>query len=144
MNKQIFLSSTFTDFNLERDLINSVVKSKVNDALGLLSCSFIDLRWGVDTSYETPKTKMKKILSRCTEVVRSTKPYFILLLGDNYGTLIDEEDYNLFCKFNRINPGDGPTSLTELETIISGFYDERVDGGLYLVLKRNIMNKDGL
>ena len=144
MNKQIFLSSTFTDFNLERDLINSVVKSKVNDALGLLSCSFIDLRWGVDTSYETPKTKMKKILSRCTEVVRSTKPYFILLLGDNYGTLIDEEDYNLFCKFNRINQGDGLTSLTELETIISGFYDERVDGGLYLVLKRNILNKDGL
>ena len=112
MNKQIFLSSTFVDFNLERDLINSIVKSKVNDALGQLSCSFIDLRWGVNTSSEKPQTKMKKILSRCSDVVRSTKPYFILLLGDNYGTLIDKEDYDLFCKFNRITPNDEPTSVT--------------------------------
>ena len=109
-----------------------------------MSCSFIDLRWGNDTSSEDESDKIKKVLTRCGQIVSSTRPYFILLLGDVYGSTISDEDYKLFCKLNNLEYEPRKISITELEVKVSGLLEKKKDSGLFLVLKRNILNRTDL
>jgi tetratricopeptide (TPR) repeat protein len=49
------------------------------------SLSFIDLRWGVDTSSLETEESARKVLSVCLDEIDKSKPYMIVLLGERYG-----------------------------------------------------------
>ena len=114
--KSIFVSSTFRDMQTERDMIHNIVSPKVNEFArkhgGFVN--FIDLRWGIDTS--TGKDSMDKVLKICLNEIDLCHPYFIGLIGDNYGSMPNPDKMKKAAKGHGIkNISDLNTSITELE-----------------------------
>ncbi len=89
--KNIFVSSTFKDFQNERDILNNVVLPKLNMQANKYgeSVSFCDLRWGIDTSRDTEESATRKILSVCMDEIDRAYPYMVILIGDRYGYIPD-------------------------------------------------------
>ena len=86
--KTVFVSSTFRDFQWERDALHDQVLPFLNQearAYGQ-SVSFCDLRWGVDTSSQTSEEESSaKVLSVCMNEIDRARPYMLVLLGERYG-----------------------------------------------------------
>lgn len=84
---RFFISSTFADMNIERNLLKGVF-TKLNyycESKGW-QLETIDLRWGVSKEAGIDNKTMRICLSelkRCQEL--SPKPNFIILLGERYG-----------------------------------------------------------
>lgn len=90
----LFISSTFNDMNLERDVMREHVlpalKEKYNN-LGVEILLF-DLRWGIFTGNEsTEKQKEKEILRSCFQIIDMCRPFFIAFLGDRLGWVPEED-----------------------------------------------------
>lgn len=86
---RIFLSSTFTDMQKERDaLIQTFEMLKVEAAKRNVSLSVVDLRWGVTED----EAKSGKGISICLNEIENSHPFFICLLGNNYGTVPDRSE----------------------------------------------------
>lgn len=84
---RFFLSSTFEDMKLERDVMHSV-ESDLREKYAPLGwqVEMVDLRWGINRqaalNNQTMRVCMKE-LERCREL--SPKPNFIVLCGERYG-----------------------------------------------------------
>lgn len=85
--KTIFISSTFRDMQQERDaLAMDVLPEIAAVAAGYgENVSFVDLRWGVDTSELESEAGARKVLSVCLDEIDKSNPYMIILLGERYG-----------------------------------------------------------
>jgi hypothetical protein len=70
---RLFISSTFSDFNEERRLLQTYVFPKVKDYCSGKGYTFqpIDLRWGVSNEVHTSKLQ--------------PHPNFLIMAGDCYG-----------------------------------------------------------
>ena len=81
MKRDIFVSSTFKDFQVEREIMLKEIEAEINDELHKksLGVNFIDLRWGIDTS----KGGLETVITFCIDYVNQTKPFLIVLLGIN-------------------------------------------------------------
>jgi len=85
---RIFLSSTFGDFQVEREALKERVWPRLEHLCTTRNASFqvIDLRWGIspDTalSHETVSICLDEV-ARCQRL--SPQPNFVMLLGDRYG-----------------------------------------------------------
>lgn len=80
---RIFLSSTFSDMQEERsELVKSFEILKVDAAKRNVSLSVVDLRWGVTEE----EAKSGKVISVCLNEIENSHPFFIGILGNNYGT----------------------------------------------------------
>lgn len=100
---RVFISSTFADFQQERELLRERVWPELENFCKLRGASFdaIDLRWGIPAN----SAEDLDIVSICLdEVERCQKlspcPNFISLIGNRYGwrplaTVIPESVYNL-------------------------------------------------
>ena len=90
---RFFVSSTFRDMNLERDAINLLVAPEVNAMAREYgeSVGFCDLRWGVDTSELETEEGSRKVLSVCLDEIDRCDPYMIVLLGERYGWIPEEQ-----------------------------------------------------
>lgn len=99
---RVFLSSTFADMSLERDLLDEYVYPELTNYCRNQGFEFqaIDLRWGVNDE----AGYYHKTLNICIEEVRKCKTYpkpnFMILLGDRYGwvplpTIIENKEYEL-------------------------------------------------
>ena len=85
---RLFVSSTFSDFLNERQILNDKIHKEISDfclSKGYLF-QLIDLRWGVNS--ESALTQ--NTLSICLEEVRrckelSPRPNFLLMVGERYG-----------------------------------------------------------
>lgn len=123
---KVFVSSTFYDMQVERDLLKSVVKRNLDakyNRLGI-SIDFIDLRWGVNTKSE--EEFEKDVIQVCMKEIQDCKPFFIAFLGERYGWIPDsqtkekgcsfmtDEDYRLICQAQDI-------SVTEMEIMYGAF-----------------------
>lgn len=123
---KVFVSSTFYDMQVERDLLKSVVKRNLDakyKRLGI-SIDFIDLRWGVNTKSE--EEFEKDVIQVCLKEIQDCKPFFIAFLGERYGWVPDsqtkekgcsfmtDEDYRLICQAQDI-------SVTEMEIMYGAF-----------------------
>lgn len=116
--KKIFVSSTFRDFNVERDAIRNLVMPRLNIIAQKYAenVSFVDLRWGVDTNTLETNEGVRKVLDVCLDEINNCKPYIIVLLGHRYGFL--PTDTSLITEateaknFSLDNPD---ISVTELE-----------------------------
>ena len=92
--KQIFVSSTFKDMHIERDLIQTKLSPDLNEKAyqkRIEGIKFQDLRWGIDTDIENEEEKDKKILEGCLDEIENNRPYFMVLVGDRYGWIPDND-----------------------------------------------------
>lgn len=114
---RIFLSSTFSDMQEERDaLIQRFELLKIEASMRNVSLTVVDLRWGVTEQ----EAKSGKVISVCLNEIENSHPFFIGLLGYNYGTAPDpselEKNPELKERYNWIEKAisDG-MSITEME-----------------------------
>lgn len=88
MTFRIFVSSTFSDLEAERNALQVKVFPRLRELCARYGCRFqaIDLRWGVPEEAGLDQRTMRiclEELERCQKV--SPRPNFIVLLGDRYG-----------------------------------------------------------
>lgn len=135
----IFVSSTFTDMEAERDYLNNIIANKLEHYFERkrISLKFIDLRWGVHTDKDEAKElREASVLKVCLDEIRRSRPFFIALLGGRYGWVpphdrflrildnMDEEDRYL------LRDGEG-ASVTALEILFGAL-------GKQSLLKRSL------
>jgi len=90
----IFISSTFSDMNAERDVLRDIVTIDLQDMLNerRVRLEPIDFRWGIDTSDEKEKEQKElMVLKVCLEDIDRSDPFFIGLIGDRYGWVPPEK-----------------------------------------------------
>ncbi len=89
----VFISSTFIDMHHERDLIHERVLPMINEvgeAFGQ-QITFCDLRWGVNTGELDSNEGAKKILSVCMDEIERCRPYMVVILGERYGWIPEQD-----------------------------------------------------
>ena len=102
---RLFVSSTFSDFNEERKLLQTIVFPEIKKYCRDNGLNFqpIDLRWGVTEEASNDQ----KTLSLCLEEVQSSKyhpyPNFLIMAGDRYGWIplpyaIEQNEYETILK----------------------------------------------
>ncbi len=91
--KTIFISSTFRDMQQERDVLAMDVLPEIAAAAEKYgeNVSFVDLRWGVDTSELESAEGARKVLSVCLDEIERSHPYMIIILGERYGWVPERE-----------------------------------------------------
>jgi hypothetical protein len=90
----IFISSTFRDMHAERDQLNRVVFPRLEDRLRERRCRLepIDLRVGVDPgATESEQEREHQILKVCLQEIDRSRPFLMVLLGDRYGWVPEED-----------------------------------------------------
>jgi len=97
---RLFISSTFNDLKIERDLLQSEVFPEIKDFCRNIGYDFqvIDLRWGVSNEAGLDHRAMKICLDEVERSLDYPKPNFLILMGDRYGwvPLETEIEENLF------------------------------------------------
>lgn len=84
---RLFISSTFSDFQVEREILQTKVFPDIKEYCSIKGYTFqpIDLRWGVNNEAQLDQ----KALEMCIKEVQSCKthdyPNFLIMLGDRYG-----------------------------------------------------------
>src|SRR6516225_1900496 len=84
----LFVSSTFRDFQAERDHLQRVVFPELAEQLAAARYHFepVDLRWGVETlAFEDADAKERLVLNVCLDELDLCLPFVVVLLGDRYG-----------------------------------------------------------
>uniref|UniRef100_A0A7M5VFT2 DUF4062 domain-containing protein n=1 Tax=Clytia hemisphaerica TaxID=252671 RepID=A0A7M5VFT2_9CNID len=115
---RIFISSTFTDFFVEREIIIKRIMPELQEWADKLKVRIVecDLRWGVPANTDFKETIgiMMDELDRCIEETNG-KPFFVCLLGDRYGWVPTRK----YVSQDIINQFDWvyPTSMTHMEII---------------------------
>ena len=81
---QPFVSSTFLDFEEERDYLVKRIFPRLDQACHERGTYFapVDLRWGISES----QSSNGHVLRLCLDYIRKSSPYFICLLGEHYGS----------------------------------------------------------
>ncbi|MDD2384599.1 MAG: DUF4062 domain-containing protein [Sulfurospirillaceae bacterium] len=102
---RLFISSTFKDFQLERETLQTKVFPEIKEYCSSKGYTFqpIDLRWGVSAEAQIDQ----KALEMCIKEVQSCKkhsyPNFLIMLGDRYGwvplpNIIEASEFELILK----------------------------------------------
>ncbi len=83
---RVFISSTFRDMHAERDHLVKVVFPELRERMAArhLYLVDIDLRWGI-TEQDAERGKALEI---CLEEIERSRPFFIGMLGERYGSLL--------------------------------------------------------
>ena len=80
---RVFISSTFRDFGVERDLLTKRVfpelRRRARDRF--VEVIGVDLRWGITEA----QSQKGETLPICLREIERSRPYFIGLLGERYG-----------------------------------------------------------
>ncbi|MCX8053661.1 MAG: DUF4062 domain-containing protein, partial [Armatimonadetes bacterium] len=92
--RPIFVTSTFTDMQAERDYLRDNVFPVLEERLKERFChlELIDLRWGVETvSVSEEESKELLVLKVCLGEIERSRPFLIALIGDRYGWVPPED-----------------------------------------------------
>lgn len=103
---RLFISSTFSDFQLERELLNNDVYPIIYDFCRAKGYDFqlVDLRWGVnhESSYNhnTVEICLNEV-KRCKDY--SPRPNFLAMIGERYGWVplpsdIEKKDFDIILQ----------------------------------------------
>ncbi|MGV1036590.1 MAG: HEAT repeat domain-containing protein [Candidatus Nanopelagicales bacterium] len=87
---RLFVSSTFNDFELERDTLRERVWPRLEQYCEQRGARFqaVDLRWGVGSEAAADQQTMNICLGEIERCHRVTpRPNFLILVGDHYGWL---------------------------------------------------------
>lgn len=79
---RVFISSTFSDMNAERDALNAVFP-QIKEICKRRGIDFvpIDLRWGVTED----AARQGRVIDTCMREIDNSRPFFIGLVGHRYG-----------------------------------------------------------
>ena len=116
--KNIFVSSTFRDFQYERDILRSHVLPQINEIASRYgeNVSFCDLRWGVDTTNASDEDIDRQVMNVCLDEIDRARPYMIVLLGERYGYMPGTQIIKNEIRSRRdIDLEDLNISITQLE-----------------------------
>ncbi|MBQ2675110.1 MAG: DUF4062 domain-containing protein [Prevotella sp.] len=115
--KTVFVSSTFRDFQYERDLLRRKVQPLINNTAYSFgdSMSFCDLRWGIDTDGMEENESAIKVLSVCLNEIDRSRPYMIVLLGDRYGYCPGQDLISYEANRHSLILDEYDISVTQLE-----------------------------
>jgi len=85
---RVFVSSTFRDMHAERDYLGRIVFPELRERCvkRKLHLVDLDLRWGV-TEEEAEQGKVLEII---LDEINRSRPFFIAILGERYGSVLDE------------------------------------------------------
>lgn len=111
---RLFISSTFLDMQAERDELVKYVFPDLRKRCNERGIEFsnIDLRWGI-TSEQVAEGK---VLPICLSEIDRCRPYFLCILGEYYGHVLEEIGGNLLHRFPWLVDYHG-CSVTELEIV---------------------------
>ena len=99
-NIKVFISSTFRDLNVERDYLVRKVFPEIRSNLDGISVSEVDLRWGITEE----ESHNKQVVDLCLQYLHESKPFFIGILGERYGTVISPNEVELSPLVEEVYP----------------------------------------
>lgn len=111
---RIFISSTFSDMQEERDELLKFTfpeLRKICQERGVV-WGEVDLRWGITDELVAEG----QVLPICLEEIARCRPYFIGILGERYGYVMDEIDPELYDQEPWLKDQMGH-SITEMEIL---------------------------
>ena len=111
---RMFISSTFADMENERTFFNKVIAPELARLSHDRGVSFfsIDLRWGITAEEQNDK----KVLPICLTEIDRSRPFFIGILGNRYGSIVDIVPETSLVSFPWLKGKEGK-SVTELEML---------------------------
>ena len=111
---RVFLSSTFADMDKERSYFNEVLVPKLNRICAERGVSFfsVDLRWGITEEDQVDG----KVLPICLSEIDKCRPYFIGMLGNRYGSILETVPEKISSTIPWLVGKEGH-SITELEML---------------------------
>ena len=147
----IFISSTFKDMDVERDVIKFEIIPDINRRFRSrgVELQAIDLRLGVNTEGMDEESSAGKVLDVCAKGIDSARPFFIGLVGSRYGWIPPLERWKDFLR--SLPPQDREmmqesfgASVTELEMIYGALNEKSLADGHILFYLRDEASYDGL
>lgn len=123
---RVFISSTFTDMQAERENLAKYVFPKVKEYARKhgVDFDFVDLRWGITEE----EAHQGKVIECCLKSIDNCRPLFIGMLGGNYGWIPEnqelEKNPDITLYFPWITPLIGDRSMTEIEIVYGAFMQE--------------------
>ena len=114
----VFISSTFSDMQAERDWLRTQVFPRLEEALRPRRQRLepIDLRLGVDlVSLATEEERELRVLKVCLAEIERSRPFFIVLLGDRYGTVAAPSRLQAVTQEYQLEGDHTGKSITALE-----------------------------
>lgn len=85
---RLFVSSTFTDFRREREILDADVFPHLQEYCSSRGYEFlpVDLRWGISEAESSSQQTLRICLNEVARCVQtSLRPYFLVLTGERYG-----------------------------------------------------------
>ena len=144
---KLFISSTFKDMDVERDIIKFEVIPALNQMFNKkgVDIQAIDLRYGVNTSGLSEEEASDKVLNTCVQSIDRARPFFISFLGNRYGSIPKPERWLDFYKQlddnqkNKMKNSSG-MSITEMEILYSGAFSDKYKDCHFLFFMRDEIN----
>ena len=114
---RIFISSTFRDFAIERDLLVRKVFPELRRRCRERQVELIDvdLRWGITEE----EAQQGRVLPICLAEIDRARPFFMGLIGERYGWVpaAEQFDRSLLIEQPWLEKHRGGKSVTELEIL---------------------------
>lgn len=133
-NIKVFISSTFRDLNNERDYLIKHVFPEIREKLDGIMVSEIDLRWGITEQ----QAREGRVIDLCLRYLIESKPFFVGILGERYGSTMENESVTLSPLVQATFPFAADhiregKSITEIE-ILNGVLDnpEELDACFFI------------
>lgn len=141
---RVFISSTFSDMQNERNIIVHSVFPRLRKAFSakLIDITEVDLRWGIPEE----DSENSRILEICIGEVLHCSPFFVGMIGDRYGSIASDDAVNsLPPAYKQALGGEIPPglSITELEMRAGVFVPRNIDFSCFLI-KQNVLHNPGV
>ena len=138
---RLFISSTFEDFKIERDLLQNEVFPKIREYCESKGFSFqpIDLRWGINNEAQLDQKTLPVCLREVRNCASYPHPNFLIMLGDRYGWvplpyIIDKKEFDDIRK--KLKSSDKQL-LDEWYRLDKNQLSEDKDRGCYILKRRD-------
>ncbi len=132
---RVFISSTFRDFEQERNLLAKEVFPELRRRARerFVEVMEVDLRWGITQE----QSEQGLTLPICLREIERARPYFIGLLGERYGWTPTPGQYSelLLDQHAWLKEHMGGTSVTELEILHGVLRDPAMAGRAYFYFR---------
>lgn len=119
---KVFISSTFSDLDEERNYVSRVVFGQLRDKYKGLPINEIDLRWGITEE----QANNGRVLDLCLQYILDSKPFFIGILGDRYGTIFPSDEVS----FSNVVEEYFPKAIEDVKMGVSATEIEMLNGVL--------------
>ncbi|MCM1230863.1 MAG: DUF4062 domain-containing protein [Ruminococcus flavefaciens] len=143
----IFVSSTFQDMQQERDLLRDQVLPLLKSEIKRYgrNIELCDLRWGVNSLDMEKDERDIKVLQVCFNEIDKAKPFFIVLLGNRYGWIPDENVVKKILHSKEMQDSDYfGKSVTEMEILYGALKAENPSNIFFYFRKIKNAKKDFL